>query len=400
MSETQAYFFAILTIGSLIYLLRERILSPNGPGHEADPDRQLSPTEAAYLTKEGDGGFAFIVILFDILHREVKEKIAGGAIETFDSTQRPYEVALKKAAGGSIKEWSLRKMGAVTASGRKDPVRFVTRLPAVYKLMRTGVEGTVREVIRDPRNIKKFISVPGLLRLAADIGATGYKTTLAHGLKEHLTEVGFLASDETRQYTIKLLLTTFALCQIILLVLILLTIPSQLHACLIYFCALFATVVVHACTGAREFIPLYSDLSRALAQVKSTNVRIAFVRIVLNLVTTLLNILSVIVFIVLFGCGSLFLYLTHTVASLSTYLMLIAQMLVQLIAFSYLVEAYKLTFGELPTKEAKQSLAVLKKKYRQEDTLPALKTMLGENDYSPDLSYLIALYGLETLFLI
>ena len=80
--------------------------------------------------------------------------------------------------------------------------------------------------------------------------------------------------------------------------------------------------------------------------------------------------------------------------------MLIAQMLVQLIAFSYLVESYKLSLGEMPTRQAKRSLAALQRKYRQEATLPALKAMLGETDYNPDLSYLIALYGLETLFLI
>lgn len=411
MPVDQAYFFAILTIGAGMHLLRQALLNPGPAKHglAGNPQaqvskkhqlRSLSPTEVAYLSKEGDGTFALIVILFDILHREVKDKIVGGEIEKFDDNQRTYELALRKAAGGSLKDWTMRKVEGIAGSPRKDPVRFVTKLPGAYKLIRKGVDETLREVVRDPRNIKKFISVPGLLRLAADIGATGYRVTLANELKEQLTDDGFLATDETRHHTIKILLSLFALCQILLLALILLTIPSQFHACVIYFCALFAAFVVHACTGAREFIPLYSDLSRALAQVQGTNFRIATVRVVLNLVTLVLNILSIIAFFLLFGTGSLFLYLTHTVTSFTTYLMLVAQMLVQYIAFSYLVEAYKLSVGEMPTGEARHSLALLKREYKQEATLDSLKSMLGENDYSPDLSYLIALYGLETLFLI
>jgi hypothetical protein len=405
MSETQAYFFAILTIGSLIHLLRESVLNPGPSSRDNTLDRKkrLSPIEVAYLSKEGDGGFALIVILLDVLHREVKDKITGGEIAITDKSQRSYELLLKEAAGGSLKDWSMRKLAkieSVVEASRKDPVKIVTKLPVIYKFMRKGVEGTVQELLRDPRNIKKLISVPGLMRLAADIGTSGYKVTLAQELKDQLTDTGFLASDETRHRSIKILLGTFASCQFILLSLILLTIPSHIQAFVIYFCGLFAALVVQACTGAREFIPLYSDLSRVLAQVESSNARIEIVRMVLKFVTIVLNTLSVIVFIVIFGGGSLFLHLTHAVNSITTYSMLIAQMLVQIIAFSYLFEAYNLHVGEMPTRGAKQYLAKLRKKYRQEETLPALKNMLGENSYNQDLSYLIALYGLETLLLI
>jgi len=150
----------------------------------------------------------------------------------------------------------------------------------------------------------------------------------------------------------------------------------------------------------RGFIPLYSELGQALAQVKEDNVRVTVVRAVLKVVTTILNVLSVLAFITLFGTGSFLLYLTHTVTSLATYFMLIAQMAVQLIALQYLMDAYKLSTGEMATAKAHQSLNRLREEYPQEEILPAIKALLGQSDYSPELSYLIALYGLEALLLI
>jgi hypothetical protein len=405
MPDIVFHFFAVLTIGSAMYQLRQKLLGPGPGGHDRNhPDdqaRQLSPTEVAYLTKEGDAGFALIVILFDILHREMKDKIIGGEIEKFDNSQRSYEVALKKAAGGSLKAWSMRKFEAVTDIAReKDPIKIATKLPAAYRLIRTGVDASVRDLFRDPRNIKKFITVPGLMKLAADIGATGYRVTLAEELKQQLTDDGFLATDETRHKTVQLMLATFVMSQIGLLSCLLIAEPSPWRGFLIYISGLFAAFGVAACTGAREFIPLYSDLARALAQVKGDNIRITIVRTALKTVTIFLNMLSVIVFLVLSAVSAFLLYSSHTVTSIATYFMLVGQMLVQLIAFSYLVEAFKLHVGEMPTGRAKRSLAALQHIYQQDETLPALKTMLSESNYSPELSYLIALYGLETLFLI
>src|ERR1700678_441491 len=102
-SISQIYFFALLTIGSIIYLLRQSLLSPGpfGPqnhkqDHKQDQVRQLAPTEVAYLIRKsdgaGDGGFALIVLLFDMVHREIKEKLVGGAIETIESNQISYEL--------------------------------------------------------------------------------------------------------------------------------------------------------------------------------------------------------------------------------------------------------------------------------------------------------------------
>ncbi|MBS2006377.1 MAG: hypothetical protein JST01_05015 [Cyanobacteria bacterium SZAS TMP-1] len=412
-----AYFSAILTIGSIIYLLRESLLNP-GPGtakhtaHSEDIydhtdkgyERQLSPTEVAYLSREGDGGFALIVLLFDVLHREMKDKIVGGEITTYDENQRPYEVALRKIAGGSLKEWSKRKIEQasemVAINSVQDRIKLVRRLPMLYRLIRRGVEETVKDLFRDPRNIKKFVSLSGLLRLAAEMGAAGYKSTLAEELKERLTDEGYLATEETRMKTAKVLIAVFGISQVILLALILLTLPSQIHALIIYFCALIAAIILEACARAREFLPLYSELAQALSQVKEANIRIIIIRRCLNFVTNLLNALSVIAFLMLFGSGSVLLFLTHTVPNFTVYLMLIAQMLVQRLALTYLVEAYKLTTGEMPTKAAHRKISRLKHKYKQEETLPALKAMLSQSDYSQDLSYLIALYGLESLLLI
>gem|GEM_PF-1594144 len=421
-----AYFSAILVVGSIIYLLRDALLNP-GPAtvaahqdndiYEDDEEyiqpvsratygseRQLAPTEVAYLAREGDSGFALLVLLFDVLHREMKDKITGGDIITYDENQKTYEVALRKAAGGSIKEWSRRKIEKATEifnyNTVNDRIKLVRRLPALYKLIRTGAEETIKETFRDPRNLKKFVSVPGLMRLTAEMGAAGYKLTLAEELKQKLTDEGFLATDDTRLKTVKVLVTIFAVSQMSLLALILLTLPSHLQALIIYFCAFIAALVLEACARVREFLPLYNELARALSTVGDANVRIKTIRHCLKVVTMILNALTVVTFIILFGSGSLFLFLTHTVASFTVYLMLVAQMLVQRLTLSYLVEAYKLSTGEMPTKAAHKNIAALQKRYKQDATLPALKNMLSQGDYSQDLTYLIALYGLETLLLI
>ena len=405
----QLYFLAVFAIAICTYFVRQTLLRPKGKVSAemqlgvGGARRILSPTEIAYLTKEGDDGFALLVLLLDVMHRELKDKLRGGqanADTILIEGQKSYELALRKAAGGSLKEWSLRKVEGAIGSPKKDPVRFVMKLPALYKYSRRIVEETIKDLFRDPRNIKKFVSVPGLMRLAADIGATGYKVTLANELKQNLTRDGYLASDEQRNRCLGQLVTVFLLCEGLLLLATLYTIAVPLHAWLIFGSALFAAFVVRLVMALREFIPLYSELAQALTLVQKKNMRIKIVGTILGAMTLILNILSGIVFLVLLGLISLILCLTQTVTTFDTVLMLMAQILAQMLAFSCLIDARKLTFGEMPTRSAREAIDALKKQYKQEDTLPALKAMLSESDYGVDVSYLIALYGLESLLLI
>ena len=405
----QLYFLAVFAIAICTYFARQTLLRPKGQISAqmelgaGGATRILSPTEIAYLTKEGDDGFALLVLLFDVMHRELKDKLRGGQANAdviLIEGQKSYELALRKAAGGSLKEWSLKKVEGAIGSPTKDPVRFVMKLPALYKYSRRVVEETIKDLFRDPRNIKKFVSVPGLMRLAADIGATGYKITLARELKQNLTRDGFLASDQIRDKCRNNLVIAFGLCEVLLFAATLYAVPITWHAILIFVSTLFAAFVVKLVTALREFIPLYSELAQALTLVQKKNIRIKFVGTVLGAMTLILNILTGLVFVVLLGVLSLILYLTQAVTTFDTVLILMAQIFAHMIAFSCLIDARKLIFGEMPTKSGQDAIAALKKQYKQEDTLPALKAMLSENEYGVDVSYLIALYGLESLLLI
>ncbi len=381
---------------------------------DAGENLDLAPVEIAYLSGNGDSTFALSVLVFDMLHKEVKNRLASGAenvLITGSSANLPaigglaakgtfYEERLQALIKSSFKNWGERTVDAAGLNIKKDPIGFIRRVPLLYRLLLGALKGTAHEVLKDPRHLRKYISKTALIRILAEIGASGLKQQFAQELEAELLAKGLLLEPKPRKQLAATYIVCFTTAQIAFVTLLLLAIPNHTQAIIIFVVAAFTACTVKAAIGARSFIPLYEDLNEVLNHATRRNFRIRLLQIFLHTVNLILNGLSIIVFLVLLGLGSLILYLTQTVDSATTYLMLISMMLAQYIAAGYLLEAYRLSLSECSSPLAQRHLKQLKARYRSSSSVDALKSVLLNSQYDPELSYLLAIYGIETLFFI
>ncbi len=401
------------------FLSGENIKEDSGAGEHLD----LAPVEIAYLSRNGDTTFALSILAFDMLHREVKNRLNSSSEPMLTSasstsssssklpaiastpTARPvgatyYEIRLQEIIKSSLKNWGEKTLDATGLNYKKDPIGFIRRLPLLYIFLSKALKGTVKEILTDPRQLSKYISKTGLMRILAQIGSSGLRQEFEVGLQGELLAKGLLLEPQPRQKLATIYSICFIVAQIVFVSLLLLAIPNHSHALIIFVVSALTASTVKAAIGARSFIPLYEDLCEVLNHATRRNFRIAALQGFIHLVNGILNGLSIFVFFVLLLMGSLVLYLTQTVDSPATYMMLLSMMLAQYIAAGYLLEAYRLSLSECSSPLAQRHLKLLKMRYRSSSSIDALKSVLLSTEYDSELSYLLSIYGIETLFFI
>lgn len=432
------YFVELLLI-CVTLLVMQKSLSDNQQKHntdKSDADLNLAPVEIAYLSQNGDTSFALIVLVFDMLHREIKTHLStlstrskSGELslekeleleldlelaprpaknlpalpqEKAGSTGSHYEDRLKSIITSSVRNWGEKKVQTVTGKMdiKKDPIGFVRKLPFLYKLLSAALKGTAQEILKDPRHIRKYFSKTGLMRIIAEVGASGYKESFEQELKTELLRKGLLLEESQRHKLARSYFICFAVAQIAFIALILQSVPNLLNGAVIFTVAGASAFVVKTALGARSFIPLYADLSEVLNNAPRKNFRIAALAIFLRLVNFALNGLSVIAFMILLLTGSTILYFTQTVHDTTTYMMLLTMMGAQYLAAAFFFEGYRLSLHQSATPHALRHIKQLKERYRDYSSIDALKSVLTDSQYKSEMSYLLAIYGLETLFFI
>ncbi|MBL0188666.1 MAG: hypothetical protein IPP97_23330 [Candidatus Obscuribacter sp.] len=408
------YFIEIIVAVALLTALKPLLLHRH-QNAEQKPE-ELVPVEVAYLSRGGDRGFALLVLLFDLVHREVKEMpdnllesglslIADQDLNTADplsqriiSSGYSYDAGLKAMVKKALQDWGTKKVESIVDINiKKNPIGFIKRLPFLFKLLRNGLFDTIKEILKDPKKLRRYVSLPGLMRLAAEIGASGYKDDLARELAKALTDRGLLLTTKERKGLAGYFVSGFVIGELTFAFILSRYMGDHWQAFWIFVFAFAGSLFVRATLFAREFIPLYRDLMDILAQTKNSNWRVRALTIFLNLVNIILGGLSIIAYLVVFALGSLILYVTHTVNDFGAYLVLTSLLLAHSTALGWLLEAHRLYFSDCPSLTGELALDKLRHTYSGRTSVNALKSMLATRQYHPEMSYLLALYGPETL---
>lgn len=376
----------------LVLSLLKPLLLRSGSGK--NNQGELPAVELAYLCRKGDAGFALIVLVFDLVLREIKaEQITTGT----QLIVSPYEDSLKSLVKRTVTDWGTRKVEEVLKVDPRDKIAVLRKLPLLAKLIKSGLSDTIKEIIKDPKNLRKYISVQGLMRIAAEIGASGYKQQLAADIHNELLKRGLLLEDQVRKQKAKMLLAIFIVSELVFASLLLTTGESPTNTAIILVFSIMAALLAKLCIFAREFIPFYSDLKAVLVHVPRLNLRVRVLAFVINAISTIASALSIIVLLTFFTAACLTMTLTSTLTSTHSYLVLTAQMLAQAKAIDYIFESYNLYLNDCPSTEGETIVTQAKRHYRNFTTLDVLRSTLANPSYDPVLTYLLAIYGLETL---
>jgi hypothetical protein len=381
----------------LMAVVRQAYKNPRlAPGETT----QLAPAEVAYLGSK-NVTFALAVLVFDLLHYELKNGNMPANLQ-ITGHNRHYEAKLESIFRESLKDWTKKKFqDVVIVDPKANPIGFIRRLPVLYRFLSKGLKDSIGEILQDPRNLRKYFSVQGLMTILAEISASGYKQKFEAELVANLLAGKFLMTAKERQQACRFFAWSFLLCEVLFLALILLAVPSMSHwhALILFATAIIAAWAVKAAIQARSFIPLYEELHNVLKYVPRRNFRVKVLELFLGAVNLLLNGLSVALFCVLFSIGAVVLYFSQIATTTDTYLMLLTMFLAQFSIADWLFEAWRLQ-SEQPSPRAAATIEIMRKHFARDHitALDALKNMLVSSEYDENVAYLLAVYGLESLF--
>lgn len=381
----------------------------------------LEPVEIAYLSSRGDSNLVATVLLFDLLHYQVKLPLKSGCddllnlsanscqIETSsqnddlspdDYMRKPskYQSSLEEMLKTSFKEWAQNRLESnLQIDLKSNPLLLLIKLPLLYKRIVALLRGTVQDIIKEPGRIKKYFAPQALTMLLAELVSKGFRDTLVAQVKANLIKTGMLEAEALRQKKAQKIALIAGLAQIALIILTIFTTPDAVHALCWLVLAFLGSLAIQLNLALRKLLPLYEELSHAVSDLARSGRRLNLLRFLLSILNTLLSSLSIGIFtLVIFFALALFYWLKIATTPID-FLRMAMIFLLELAILSHLFRAYALYHSQQPSAAGRQALSQLKTKIRGQSSLDALKSLCLEKRYSKEPSYLLAYYGVESI---
>lgn len=356
--------------------------------------KDMAPAEIAYLLRGGDVTHTLIVVAVDLLQRNLKS--------ANQELLAPYEKNMWEIVTRSAKEWAMQKTQETVMAGAKTPLQITRRVMFLYTFVRKSLKSVVSDTIADPRKLKRYFSPHGLLRILADFTSAGYKQAFQEEIRKDLLARGLLIPEAKRVKTgqiffvvaIVALALTFAAS-------IICTEGSNSRAGAVTFAiALSAGFLARLALSLREMLPLYEELGLVAEKVDRKSKRLQVLKFFLRSVNVLFWILLFFVLAIVLGIGFGMLHIFQLSTGWNSFFELVALTVTNFVIADFVFEGWKLQIEERPTPEAEKQLLEMQKSFSEKSPLESFKDVLASADYDPTFSRLLALYGVETLFVL
>ncbi|HEY9717853.1 MAG TPA: hypothetical protein V6C69_10315 [Trichormus sp.] len=363
-------------------------------------NERLRPAEIAYLARHGDRLQALLVLGADILQRVIKAQISDKPVPPQAEYERQALIMAKDQVSDWARNWAARKAGdLIPPDARKDPIGFAKGISRTYAFFAVTIRSFIASTLKDPWQIRNYISLPGVARLILSISVAGYQNALEDGIRAELLERGFLLPEKQRMQISKSLGVLQALgFATSLLVAGLCIHPLWLAAVAVVF-AMVLAVCLHFTMAVRKLIPLYMELREIISSIGRGGFRLTIVRIALGLVTAICRIASAAAFLAVGGVIFLILhFLLHAANDviLMTYLLTLPLFL----SLSTMMESWRFRDYDQPSAKAHAELELLRKKLAPLKVMDSIRNVLLSAEYDETFSQMLALYGVESLLMI
>lgn len=364
---------------------------------------ELKPAELAYLAGRGDMTHTLLVMIFDLVHRVLKTNWQ-------ECEFAPYEKEIALKIKDHLQAKATEKVAQVLPMPKKKEtagIGLIFFAWRVYQFVWQKLRHVVAKVINDPLHLKKYFSPTVIMRLLAEIFGSGLEEIVGRELESDMQENQLLLRPEQvkkqsafqrRNLSLGALgLGAFA-CILPFFFLTSLA-PWPAIACIIFFSALNA-LLFRTIWFLRKFIPLYSEVKDVLEHVKRDDIRLVILRLVISFVTWALRFS--------FAFSSLFVLFAEVLIFKYAWAldMGIVALSVTSLTFSFLsvlellLRLRRLDLGFTPTREANRLVLAYKKKLENVSPFETFKNVLLTKEYDPQFSEILALYGIETLWLL
>lgn len=379
----------------------------------------LRPAELAYLVRSGDMTHTVIVVAVDLCQRYLKRGEPGDEVEL---ELAPYE---REAASGVkifLRAWAKDKVDGMTGkhmpAGDKgrltldslrgvwrnplfNPLETMWQLRALKRFITGPVAQVLHDIIKDPRQLRKYFHPAGIARLVVDLYSRGVKTAIEQSMLTGLIGAGLLVTRERRQRGANFMIVLFVAALGLFAALAWRWLGG--HLGLFIFAGIagfFNALLLWVKLAIPSFLPAFEEFALVLKDLDRQGVRIRAARALLNGLKGFFAFTTILMLVILFGVDVI-LGSALGRLPLGDLVTAIAVATVSMFTLANVLAAwYKLTFQEETTAAGDAAIDARKKAVAALSPLSHLKKAFAEPDYDPTFSELVAIYGVETLWLL
>lgn len=384
----------IIILVAVLGIAARRLLWHQMRSTRQTPSRTLAPAELAYLLRDGDMPHTLVVMSVDLIQRQIK---AGDP----DSTPalRSYEKQVWTSVKEFLKQFAQQKAGhLIPMDDLKNPVKWAVRFSALKKFIGENLRSFVADLIQDPRHIKKYFSLAGVARLALHFYTSSVRIAVQRELRQELLQEGFLVTEQRRkQFALMIAALIPAMVASVLLIAFALQFQPFALVPVAMVAGLINAIVVRLLIELPGFIPTFDEFAKVAAELHRGGLRLTVVRTILKAARVIIGIaIALASALLLLGDTALFGFLFQT----NPMFVLVAETVLGFSIVACALDYHSLTFrdhaseaGELQMQQRRAEISRLR-------PLDTYRHVLSDPAYDPTLSQLVAVYGIETLWLL
>lgn len=361
---------------------------------------RLQAAELAYLMRPGDSSHCIIVLIVDLVQKGLKRKNLEIDKEVM---LVPYETSVWNAVKTYIKEWSIQKaQELVPEVSTKNPIKIAAGFWKIRFWLMDVLTNALTELVKDPRNLKRYFSPTGLLRVFLTVVSSGVKVQVTNEIRAVLLSHGLLVTDDRRRkFAMVFLLLT--LVHVGALTFFTFQLGSVWQIITLMLFGAFNGIFLRAMKSLPLLLPFYEEVVAVLDSVHRKGLRIKIMRVVLKFVRFLfwtIVTLALIFFVV--SQALIMSFLVHLNANnwLLNIVALIGLTLNFAIVFDLFLLSCNVKLNDQTSSEGQLQLAITQQNLKKVSLIDSFSETLTTAEYNQQLSEIVAIYGVETLFLL
>lgn len=355
---------------------------------------KLAPAELAFLSRDGDMTHTMVVLGFDLFHRALKR-----------GDESPYLLPYEQRLWQTTKEFlqnkakdQVEKLTPLPKSS--NPVEIVAKLSGSYKFLTGTARQVVRQILSDPRHLRKYFSPSALGRFVTDVLSSGYKDVISTEIIASLRASGFLLSKEKQQSLSSWLLVIAAMGFAVLINLAWLLTGSLPAFFLLLAMAIINAICFKLVFSILKVLPLYEEVNLVLKHVTLKNFAVRLCRILSGILRVLLVVLVILVVLLFFSIDLLLLMLFSYHASITLLFNTILLTVNCFVIWSVLLKSFVVHLSPMLTTAGEEMVSKYRKSFADANIVESFKEILTSQTYDPKVSELLAVYGYDTLWLL
>ena len=178
-----AITFGVVASGVFLDFMLRRTAPPSFDEAKSGAT-SLRPAELACLVKPDDLLHIILVMAVDLTQRTAKAALGGEAPVILDYETKMWELTkdfLKQSAERKVEPFKPENFSL-------NPIGYFKGLSSLYGSMLKLVRRVSQDIAKDPKHIRKYFSVAGLVRLVTDFFSAGYQDAMQAELAAMLTK--------------------------------------------------------------------------------------------------------------------------------------------------------------------------------------------------------------------